>query len=327
MNPPRDATDWATERSAYKHNPHADVGTRLDAWNELSWLAGAVINPKPTRDQPEADFASLGAVIKPKPTREDPDPDTHMQISYTTFVVDTFGFHKSHRAEPPTTVLGIGDYWQYISPQRVRPVDTHSGSRSLEEMAISPSVTRKEHSTAVSMDFILDAVSAFKEKLIAALQPSATDDTGPGLPEVVASLVRPPLSSEERASLLVSAAVKGVIAENELVLESAPAQLITTAFSISEKSLWELVDSGGVLAFQYQSRMLFPLWQFDPASPDHLVPHLGEVLSILQYRTPEEVIDWLRTPKRRLDGRSPLDALRHDEHSVVLRMAQAVGAS
>jgi hypothetical protein len=118
-----------------------------------------------------------------------------------------------------------------------------------------------------------------------------------------------------------------VTAERNLVLESAPSTVIADTLKLQESALERMRTSRQIVGFLYQTHWMFPLWQFDTSLPTKIVPHLDEILSALESRSNDEIIDWLRTPKNRLDGASPIEALKSGEHIKVLELARAMGAS
>jgi uncharacterized protein (DUF2384 family) len=59
---------------------------------------------------------------------------------------------------------------------------------------------------------------------------------------------------------------------------------------------------------------------------EHTKQSRDRVLAALDGLTDEEKQDWLRTPKLRLESRSPLEALRDGSEREVLALAEAAGA-
>jgi hypothetical protein len=143
----------------------------------------------------------------------------------------------------------------------------------------------------------------------------------------IGNLVRPPLSTHERAEMLVNSWVAEQSYAHDVVSESVTGKAVTQAFGLDHEQLAALSERGQLLVLSIPSGPLFPIWQFDASTADKLVPNLKDVLARLDNRPSDEVIDWLRTPKSRLGGTSPISALRAGEYTAVLELAQAVGAA
>ena len=79
-----------------------------------------------------------------------------------------------------------------------------------------------------------------------------------------------------------------------------------------------------LLAIRDQGQWRFPLWQFDPDGPDGVIAGLPEVLAALPVA---DLIKarWLQRPQPRLDGKTPLQALRSGQLDRVLAEARSVG--
>jgi len=79
-----------------------------------------------------------------------------------------------------------------------------------------------------------------------------------------------------------------------------------------------------VIALQAGSEWLYPHWQFEPNTPDGILPGLGEVLRRL-YLSPAGAAFWLLQPSERLGGVPPLELLRRHQSETVVRLAEEQG--
>ncbi len=123
----------------------------------------------------------------------------------------------------------------------------------------------------------------------------------------------------QRANLLRNFAVRRSMLQ-EALSSAEVAELLGAA---SRQTAHDRVAAGTLLAIKDGGRLRYPIWQFDPEGPDGVVEGLPDVLAELPALTQLGRIAWFVTPKRGLNGRTPMDALRDHEIPRVIAEAQA----
>jgi hypothetical protein len=88
----------------------------------------------------------------------------------------------------------------------------------------------------------------------------------------------------------------------------------------------KMAKQGLLLAIPDGRALRFPRWQFDPASETGLLPHLSEVLAVMD-ASPFRKAAWFLTQNPRLRRRLPLDLLRAGKVQPVLDEARALVGS
>ncbi|TAM75067.1 hypothetical protein EPN44_09605 [bacterium] len=88
----------------------------------------------------------------------------------------------------------------------------------------------------------------------------------------------------------------------------------------------KMANEGRLLAIQDGRVLRFPRWQFDRKSESGLLPHLGEILGVMD-ASPFRKAAWFVTKNPRLKDRTPLELLRTGEAQPVLEEARALVGS
>ena len=135
---------------------------------------------------------------------------------------------------------------------------------------------------------------------------------------------RPPASREEQAlvgfqSLLQFFEARRRSLEEDTITAPQVAELLGTSRQtplnrVKEKTLLGVLDRGA---------WRFPLWQFDAAGPDGVLPGLPETLTALEPQQAFAKLIWLRRPNPTLRGREPVEMLRESEVQPVVDAARA----
>jgi hypothetical protein len=135
---------------------------------------------------------------------------------------------------------------------------------------------------------------------------------------------RPRVSPEEQAligfrSLLQFFEARRAALETDTITAPQVAELLgvsrqTPLNRAKEKSLLGMLDRGA---------WRFPLFQFDPAGPDGVLPGLPETLRALEPQQAFAKLVWLRRPNATLNGREPVELLRDGEVQPVIDAARA----
>jgi hypothetical protein len=130
------------------------------------------------------------------------------------------------------------------------------------------------------------------------------------------------VAAAQRANLMRGFALRRQVLQETL---SAPevADLLGAA---SRQTPYDRANAGTLIAIRDGGRLRFPLWQFDPQGPDGVLDGLAQTVAELPRQSPLGRIVWFITPKRQLQGRTPLELLRDGEVDPVLAEARAVHA-
>jgi hypothetical protein len=151
---------------------------------------------------------------------------------------------------------------------------------------------------------------------------SAPTDTG-----VLLSALQQPsvLSSLLKQDPLAEAKLRGQTRRKEL-LEAEGGVMgpeeVGNLLGIQRQSVDKRRKTGTLLALELGNRFVFPAWQIDG---NRTVPHLEEVLAALHDHDEWRKLSFFVNGNVRLDGKSPLHALRAGEYEDVLKAARSLG--
>ncbi|HUP00146.1 MAG TPA: hypothetical protein VM737_01280 [Gemmatimonadota bacterium] len=133
-----------------------------------------------------------------------------------------------------------------------------------------------------------------------------------------------PLPADEAAESLLYADVQADLIRRHLLHESIPAAEAAGLAGYSRQNLEDHRRKGHVLGFRFGNRWNYPRWQFAPGDARGVIPGLGEVVQALAL-SPVGAIVWIRSPNDRLEGGTPIEALRAGEIEPVLSLAREHG--
>lgn len=130
------------------------------------------------------------------------------------------------------------------------------------------------------------------------------------------------VASAQRANLLRNFALRRSLLEDSMTSPEV-AELLGRA---SRQTAHDRAAAGTLLAIKDGGLWRFPIWQFDAAGPDGVIEGLPEVISELPSMAPLARLAWFRNPKRGLNSRTPLEALRERDLDLVIAEARAADA-
>lgn len=174
------------------------------------------------------------------------------------------------------------------------------------------------------------AVAARRSRSRAILE-SLRDDVGEDALAAVLETVHSYLSStasHQRNSRRVADA-------NRVKLQTLRALILDDTISSDEVSGYvhrsrpivnKMAKEGQLLAILDGRVLRFPRWQFDPDSESGVVPHLADVLKVMD-ASPFRKAAWFVTENPRLHNRKPLDVLRDGNVRPVVEEARGMVGS
>jgi hypothetical protein len=124
-------------------------------------------------------------------------------------------------------------------------------------------------------------------------------------------------------------------AANKVRLETLRALILNDTISSDEVRAYvhrsrpiinKMAKEGQLLAILDGRVLRFPRWQFDPDSESGIVPHLADVLKVMD-ASPFRKAAWFVTENPRLRNRKPLDILRAGNVGAVVDEARALVGS
>lgn len=146
-----------------------------------------------------------------------------------------------------------------------------------------------------------------------------------GVNPLVALLSGEPIYDVARRRRLEENALLRQIADRRALLAGAvKTSAVARLLGRSRQAIHDRVHANSLLAINDCGELRFPLWQFDPAAKQGVVPGLPDVLRALDV-SPLSKARWLIRPNRALEGRAPLDALKAGERERVVSEAHGVG--
>jgi hypothetical protein len=125
--------------------------------------------------------------------------------------------------------------------------------------------------------------------------------------------------------LEIDAKKRAFARRREMLAGSLTATEVAHMLGTTRQTPHDRARVGALLAVEDQSRLCFPIWQFDPNGPNGVVSGLPRVLRSLSISTLGK-LSWLTAPNAYLEGRTPLEALKVGDEERVVDQALAVGA-
>jgi len=124
----------------------------------------------------------------------------------------------------------------------------------------------------------------------------------------------------------LEAEIKSRTRREKILAEFVPVEEAEKLSQKSRQHLEELRCQRKLIALLVRNRWIYPRWQFDPHSPDGIVPGLGEVLKHIQL-SPVGAALWLTQPLEVLGNRRPIDLLKagEKERKMVVSFAKEQG--
>ncbi len=125
--------------------------------------------------------------------------------------------------------------------------------------------------------------------------------------------------SAQRNNLLRAFARRRALLEHSLT----STEVIELLGAASRQTAHDRLAAGSLLAIKDGGRLRYPIWQFDAEGPDGVVEGMPEVLAELRLTTQLGKISWFVSPKRALDGMTPIDALHAGDIDAAIAEARA----
>ncbi len=178
-----------------------------------------------------------------------------------------------------------------------------------------------------------------KDDLIGELAGRLSDEPLAVLEELRGALIEPTRSvrrldpalwgpapdADEARGAAAANAVRVARERAEVAADALSREAIADLLGISAQAVSNRIRQDRLVAIREGRRWLLPVWQFDSALADPVLPGIPDALHAWP-GSPVALSRWARTPSRDLDARTPAAALRDGDVREVVAAARALGA-